>query len=342
VVDGIKYAADHGGKVISLSLGGAPIVGETPQANQDLIDAVAYAYSKGSVVVAAAGNESIPLCSYPAAAQNAVCVGATDQRGAPSFYSNFPNSPDDNVGVRAPGGSGGSAFICEFDEDIWSTIWPGSRDDCQGSGSLTGYDTLAGTSMATPFVSGVAALLSAKGLTNAQILECLRTTSSNKGAYDPVYGYGIVDANAATGTCSPQSTPAFTPPSAGGGSSAQGGSQSHGTTQAGGSGDFAGSRGSSVLTVRVKRVSASRLARTRKLQVVLINRKPLSVALRAVVTRRGHSKTIARKTVSLRQTGTHTRTLKLSRSGARLLLRRGSSLKVLYRSGSIAGAARLR
>src|SRR5438270_10178930 len=72
VIDGIKYAADHGAKVINLSLGGMAVVGELPDSAME--DAVNYAYARGVVVVAAAGNESIPLCSYPAAATNAVRV----------------------------------------------------------------------------------------------------------------------------------------------------------------------------------------------------------------------------------------------------------------------------
>src|SRR3954454_1956708 len=139
VIAGIKYAADHGAKVINMSLGGQPIIGEAPPLNEEIAKAVQYAYSKGALVVAAAGNESIPLCSYPAAAANAVCVGATDRRGLPSIYSNFPQSPENSVGVRAPGGVG-DPIACEDSEDIWSTIWPGG-DFCTGSGSLSGYDT---------------------------------------------------------------------------------------------------------------------------------------------------------------------------------------------------------
>jgi subtilisin family serine protease len=122
-------------------------------------------------------------------------VGATDGRGLPTYYSNFPNNQS-MLGFRAPGGVG--SVFCEDDEDIWSTMWPGSDLDCQGSGSISGYDTLAGTSMASPQVAGVAALLSGQGLTNAQIVERLKQTSSNQGLYEPVMGYGIVDANAAT------------------------------------------------------------------------------------------------------------------------------------------------
>jgi subtilisin family serine protease len=89
----------------------------------------------------------------------------------------------------------GSVF-CEDDEDIWSTMWPGSDLECPGG--IAGYETLAGTSMATPYVSGVAALLAGQGLTNQQIVQRLEATSSNHGSYDPVYGYGIVNADAAT------------------------------------------------------------------------------------------------------------------------------------------------
>jgi subtilisin family serine protease len=52
--------------------------------------------------------------------------------------------------------------------------------------------------MATPYVAGVAALLFSQGLTNQQVVDRLKTTSSNHGVYDPVMGWGIVDADAAT------------------------------------------------------------------------------------------------------------------------------------------------
>ena len=196
VVAGIKYAADHGAQVINLSLGELPVVGQLEMINQDVEEAVNYAWDRGALVVGAAGNETFPLCSYPAAAQRSVCVGATDRRELPSYYSNFPNNPHGtgSIGVRAPGGVG--SVFCEHDEDIWSTMWPGS--DFDSCGDIQGYETLAGTSMAAPFVSGVAAMLFGQGLTNEQVVDKLRTTSSNAGSYDPVYGYGIVNADMAT------------------------------------------------------------------------------------------------------------------------------------------------
>lgn len=193
VVAGIRWAADHGAQVLNLSLGELPVVGQLQAFNQDIEDAVNYAWEQGSLVVAAAGNETYPLCSYPAFAERAVCVAATDSRGLPTYYSNFPNSLPMN-GFRAPGGVGSIFF--EDDEDVWSTIWPGSGYD---GGAIAGYDTLAGTSMATPVVAGVAALLYDQGLTNAEIVQRLRDTSSNGGSFDPVMGWGIVNADAATG-----------------------------------------------------------------------------------------------------------------------------------------------
>jgi serine protease len=319
VISGIKYAADHGAKVINLSLGGSPIVGELPQANAEMAAAVKYAFTKGSLVVAAAGNESLPLCSYPAAAQYAVCVGATDSRGAPSFYSNFPNSPEPNVGVRAPGGVG--SVLCEDSEDIWSTIWPGDSSDCQGNGAQTGYDTLAGTSMASPFVSGLSAILSAKGLSNAQIMECLKDTSSNKGAFDPVMGYGIIDADSATSSCSATRTAAFAPTGGvGGGSSSNG--------------DY--------LTVTVKRTTAKKLARKRKLLVKISSGKNRKVKLRAVYSksRKSKARTLAVKTVKVRGGKQYRTYLRISKKKARALGRyRKASIKVLYNGGDRKGTA---
>src|SRR3954454_9723954 len=67
IIAAIKHAADNGAKVINMSLGGQVILGEVPQLNEELEAAVQYAWDKGVVVVASAGNESFPLCSFPAA-----------------------------------------------------------------------------------------------------------------------------------------------------------------------------------------------------------------------------------------------------------------------------------
>ncbi len=199
----IRYAANHGADVINMSFDAFvdPLFGFR------VSKAVQYAGRKGVVLVAAAGNFSLPVCGLPAGEKFVICVAATNRRGLPTAYSNFPIKPGLGVAVRAPGGEGGprepGSGFCENDEGVWTTMWPGWAADC---GPTQGYDSLAGTSFASPHVAGVAALLAGEGLTSERIANCLKATSLNplskkRGQYDPIYGYGLVDADKATATC---------------------------------------------------------------------------------------------------------------------------------------------
>jgi subtilisin family serine protease len=196
IAAGIRWAADHGADVINLSLGAIPGVQalEITGIESNATDAINYANSKGVVVVAAAGNDFASICGSPSFNDGALCVVANDRLELRANYSNFAVKPD-LMTVSAPGGQG--AVFCE--EDIISTVPIGAEEYCPGN---AGYDNYAGTSMATPHVAGVAALLTAQGRSNDAVYDVLMSTARTpgvgvRGVYNPVYGYGIVDAEAA-------------------------------------------------------------------------------------------------------------------------------------------------
>jgi subtilisin family serine protease len=170
IAEGIRWAADHGARVINMSLGSS--ASTVHEAN-----AVAYAISRGCVVVAAMGNDNTATPSYPAAYPNVLAVAATDSSDKRASFSNF----GPHVGVSAPG------------VGVQSTYWDNT------------YASANGTSMASPHVAGVAALvLSCKpSLSEAQVRQIIRETARplQDAPGDPVpndrYGSGLVDARAA-------------------------------------------------------------------------------------------------------------------------------------------------
>ncbi|MDP1808103.1 MAG: S8 family peptidase [Actinomycetota bacterium] len=183
VAAGIRYAADHGAKIINLSLGGG---GSTT-----LSDAVVYAYNKGVTIIAAAGNDGGPVI-YPAAYDQVIAVAATRYDEATAWYSNFGPQVD----IAAPGGDTGvdqndDGYV---DGVLQQTFDPHNR-------SSFAYYYYQGTSMATPHVVGVAALLLSQdpSMTPSDIKNRLQSTAKDKGApgWDQYYGWGIVNADAA-------------------------------------------------------------------------------------------------------------------------------------------------
>ncbi len=198
IASGIRWAADNGAKVVNMSLGalqGVQVLTVTGLIS-DVQEAITYANGKGVAVIAAAGNDAVPLCNTPGFDTGVMCVAATDKREAPAAYSSGTIKPD-LMAVSAPGGS--ALPVCG--EDIVAPVPVGTgRSAVCGYG--TDYDEYAGTSMATPHVAGVAALLFAQGRTLDNVYDTLMATARTpgtlaRGVYTTEYGYGIVDAQAA-------------------------------------------------------------------------------------------------------------------------------------------------
>lgn len=158
IVDGIIYAADYGAEVINLSLG----CNCDTQAMEDAVD---YAWDSGSVVVAAAGNSSTSTTFEPASYDNAIAVGAVDENNNIASFSNYGNWVD----VTAPG------------VEIAGT-YPSNR-----------YVYLSGTSMASPHVAGLAALLASQGKDNSEIRRSIENTATPISGTGYYFQHGLIN-----------------------------------------------------------------------------------------------------------------------------------------------------
>ncbi|MGJ9419277.1 S8 family serine peptidase [Massilia sp. CMS3.1] len=164
-------------KVINMSLGGGGACGTTTQ------NAINSARSRGTVVIVAAGNENMNASnSNPANCAGVVTVAATNRNGGRAPYSNYGTVVD----VAAPGGDANGYIL--------STLNAGTA--APGADNYAGYQ---GTSMATPHVAGVAALMLARNgaLTPDEIESKLKSTARAFPATCSQCGTGIVDAAAA-------------------------------------------------------------------------------------------------------------------------------------------------
>ncbi len=165
VAAGIIFAADNGAQIINLSLGGY-------NTSPTLQNAVNYAIDRGVLVVAAAGNDYLTKIAYPAAYPAVVAVAAVSQNQTVAGFSNSGAQMD----LAAPG------------VNVYSTV-------------IGNYGYESGTSMAAPFVSGLAALLfSLPGVNSSYIVENAMEGSAkdiSSHGWDRASGHGLIQVDAA-------------------------------------------------------------------------------------------------------------------------------------------------
>jgi subtilisin family serine protease len=210
IVQGINWAYQNGAKILNLSLGGTTYT-------QSMQDAVNAAHAAGSLVVAAMGNcrvydaTTCPVANptnYPAAYDNVMGVAATGPTDAFASYSQYGSHCD----ISAPGGDMSSYH----DPDgIYSTMPTYAVYLTTHYSYYKNYDYLNGTSQATPFVAGLAALIWAlnPGLTPDQVQQIMQESALDLGdpGWDPTYGWGRIDALAALQLLSKPSAPTLNP-----------------------------------------------------------------------------------------------------------------------------------
>lgn len=188
IANGIIWAADHGADVINLSLGSS-------RQSRAITDAVKHAISKDVVVIAATGNDGRRTKSYPAATDGVIAVGSTTSRDGLSSFSNYGK----HVSVAAPG------------SNILSTFPLNDNLIKQKE-----YGSISGTSMATPFVTGLAALILSQhpNLDSQAVRQALESSADDKGdpGWDEKFGHGRVNvANALSAAAQISGAPGAAP-----------------------------------------------------------------------------------------------------------------------------------
>jgi subtilisin family serine protease/outer membrane protein assembly factor BamB len=177
IANGIVHAANQGANIISMSFGGYGY-------SQLLHEAVKYAYDKGVLLIASAGNGYTDAKTYPAAFDEVIAVAATDPNDNKAGFSNF----GDWIELAAPGVS------------ILSTM-PTYPVTLNYEGYSMNYDYLSGTSMACPHVAGLAALVWSEfpGKARDWVRLRLRSAADDLGdpGFDEYFGYGRVNARKA-------------------------------------------------------------------------------------------------------------------------------------------------
>lgn len=169
VAKAFVYAVDHGAKIINFS-------GGSSAPSSVIKQAVKYAYDNDVIIVCAAGNDGTYGINYPAAYDETIAVGAVNSSGQRTWYSNYGPELD----IVAPGGDESGGILSTYLNNA--------------------YEAMIGTSMATPHITGVIALMISQGITDVEdIRAVLRKTAIDLGdqGWDQYYGAGLVDAYAA-------------------------------------------------------------------------------------------------------------------------------------------------
>ena len=176
IILGIEWCINNGIEIANMSLGGN-------SSSLSLKQACDNAYNSGVLLVAAAGNNGSSKILYPANYSSVIAVSAVDQNDAFASFSNYGKK----IELSAPG------------VGIKSTLSGG------------GYGAYSGTSMATPHVSGVAALIISSGIASgsAAVRERLDSTAEDLGSAgkDVYFGFGLIDAAAAVQVSPPPPPP---------------------------------------------------------------------------------------------------------------------------------------
>jgi len=179
IANAIRYAVDNGAKVISMSFGG-------PADELQVKPALEYAHSNGVVLIAAAGNSNTDdeTYSYPAAYDEVISVAAAAQDDTMAYYSNYGYWVD----VAAPGGDYYADSMMLSTVPISGTISDSS-----------GYLAIQGTSMACPYVAGLAGLILSKnpGLDSGEVSDIITTEVDETNEQGYYIGTGRVNVNKA-------------------------------------------------------------------------------------------------------------------------------------------------
>ena len=203
IAQGIRWASDHGAKIINLSFEFPSEITRSQIPN--ILDAIRHAKAKGSLVVGASGNAAAAAVAYPARSSNVLSVGATTQHGCQADYSNEGQDLD----LVAPGGGIDNALEgdpnCHPNEPQGLDIFQMTFTHTKGIRRFGLPKGFIGTSMAAPHVSATAALVVASGILGPDpgpdaIERRLELTARDLGppGKDPHYGAGLLNAAAAT------------------------------------------------------------------------------------------------------------------------------------------------